>query len=376
MSLLLAKKHGSPLALSFALQVADGKRRIEYPLSSQILDAEDPAAEYAQVIHVERERFPSLDIVAAEPEIYSAGLRRNENLVGGEIEELQSRLQRLGALAPKQQLPEKLVAGRLFEAFDAYAEEDVMGHNVWAGSNRLKQSGHRRLEMIARFKERHEDMPLSFLRQDACKMLIRYLRPKTGVFGEWLLWPETIQILEWGLERSRRFGSELLFVSERGEPWYNELSSKNPQAKFTNVFNALIKRVQKSEPEFRRLPFGTLRDTLPNILRIHHSSEMASICLAHGSTFRGDKLIDCYTNKPFGRFHDLMRTSREYLAPVFDAAPADPTAPQIQEYIPLKTRERMRELILADVAAAVIATECKVSMMTVYREKKRLESHH
>lgn len=270
MSLLLAKKHGSPLALSFALQVADGKRRIEYPLSSQILDAEDPAAEYAQVIHVERERFPSLDIVAAEPEIYSAGLRRNENLVGGEIEELQSRLQRLGALAPKQQLPEKLVAGRLFEAFDAYAEEDVMGHNVWAGSNRLKQSGHRRLEMIARFKERHEDMPLSFLRQDACKMLIRYLRPKTGVFGEWLLWPETIQILEWGLERSRRFGSELLFVSERGEPWYNELSSKNPQAKFTNVFNALIKRVQKSEPEFRRLPFGTLRDTLPNILRIHH----------------------------------------------------------------------------------------------------------
>ena len=260
----------SPLALSFALQVADGKRRIEYPLSSQILDAEDPAAEYAQVIHVERERFPSLDIVAAEPEIYSAGLRRNENLVGGEIEELQSRLQRLGALAPKQQLPEKLVAGRLFEAFDAYAEEDVMGHNVWAGSNRLKQSGHRRLEMIARFKERHEDMPLSFLRQDACKMLIRYLRPKTGVFGEWLLWPETIQILEWGLERSRRFGSELLFVSERGEPWYNELSSKNPQAKFTNVFNALIKRVQKSEPEFRRLPFGTLRDTLPNILRIHH----------------------------------------------------------------------------------------------------------
>ena len=71
-----------------------------------------------------------------------------------------------------------------------------------------------------------------------------------------------------------------------------------------------------------------------------------------------------------------MRTSREYLAPVFDAAPADPTAPQIQEYIPLKIRERMREMILADVAAAVIAAECKVSTMTVYREKKRLESHH
>ena len=508
----------SPLALGFARQVAEGKRKIEYPFSSRILEADDPAAEYTQMIHVERERFPSLDIVAADPEIYATGLRRNDNLVGKEIEQLQSRLQELGALAPKQQLPEKLIAGRFFDALEAYAEDDVKARNVWVGSDRLKQSGNRRLEMIVRFKERHEDMPLSFLRHDACKMLIRYwckrppkkdrktgkldgppmavktarhhrkeldrffrwldsterfdwelprgfgqidrsigqteeefsrrlsviqketytidelavlnrhatplerlalyvglncgmgaaelgriladdillrhkhdfqaqlhfistdqdsflryLRPKTGVFGEWLLWPETIRMLEWGLERSKSIGKELLFVSERGQPWYNEHANKNPQAKFTNVLNTLITRVRKSEPSFRRLPFGTLRDTLPNILRIRHSSEMASICLAHGSTFRGDKLIDCYTNKPFGRFHELMRTSREYLAPVFAAAPADPTSPQVQEYIPLKTRERIREMIREEVAVARIAADCQVSTMTVYREKERLQ---
>lgn len=90
-----------PLALAFARQVAEGKRRIEYPLSSQILEADDPAAEYSHMIHVERERFPSLDIVAADTEVYALGLKRNNDLVGNEIERLQSRLQELGALAQK-----------------------------------------------------------------------------------------------------------------------------------------------------------------------------------------------------------------------------------------------------------------------------------
>jgi AraC-like DNA-binding protein len=99
---------------------------------------------------------------------------------------------------------------------------------------------------------------------------------------------------------------------------------------------------------------------------------MASICLAHGSTYRGDNLIDCYTNKPFGRFHDLMRTARDYIARVFEAAPKDPTAIPIRQYTPLKVRDRIRESIRAGVAVKSIAEECGVSEMTVYREKERL----
>ena len=75
---------------------------------------------------------------------------------------------------------------------------------------------------------------------------------------------------------------------------------------------------------------------------------MASICLAHGSTFRGDKLIDCYTNKPFGRFHELMRTARAYVAPVFAAAPNEPTATPIQQYISLEVRNRVRAMLDAE----------------------------
>ena len=72
----------SPLALHFAKEVAKGKRRIEYPFQTHFLEADDPAAEYSQMVHVERQRFPSLDIVPTDPALYSAGVERNERLVG------------------------------------------------------------------------------------------------------------------------------------------------------------------------------------------------------------------------------------------------------------------------------------------------------
>ncbi|RCS47647.1 hypothetical protein DTL42_14085 [Bremerella cremea] len=204
---------------------------------------------------------------------------------------------------------------------------------------------------------------------------IRFLRPKTGVFGEWLLWPETIVMVRWGFARSRRFGSELLFVSEKGDPWYKEQAKRNPQAKFTNVFTALIRRIQKSEPSFRKLAFGTLRDTLPNMLRLSHSSEMASICLAHGSTFKGDELIDCYTNKPFGRFHDLMREARRMVEVVFAAVDGDPTEAPTQQYIPLKVREQMRAMLKERRPTGEIAKTCGVCRATVCRERQRMDSN-
>ncbi len=55
----------------------------------------------------------------------------------------------------------------------------------------------------------------------------RFIRPKSHVFGEWLLWDETVRMVEWGLELSRRLKSDLLIISERGQPWYRE-RTKNP----------------------------------------------------------------------------------------------------------------------------------------------------
>ncbi|AMV40158.1 hypothetical protein [Planctomyces sp. SH-PL62] len=132
---------------------------------------------------------------------------------------------------------------------------------------------------------------------------VRLLRSKTEVFGEWLIWPETARMLRWRLERSRNIGSELLLVSEEGMPWYREHET-NAQYHFANVWTRLLKRVRKSDPEFPILPFGMLRDTLPDLLRHRESDDLASLCLAHGQPFQGDNLLECYGNRPFGRLHD------------------------------------------------------------------------
>lgn len=76
------------------------------------------------------------------------------------------------------------------------------------------------------------------------------------------------------------------------------------QAAFANAWDALIKRVQKHVKGFRKLPFGTLRDTVPDMLRHTHSDELASLAVSHGSPTKSDKLLDCYGDKPHGRLHE------------------------------------------------------------------------
>ena len=145
-------------------------------------------------------------------------------------------------------------------------------------------------------------------------------------------------MLRWGFERSRRIGSDLLLVSERGQPWYSEHAT-NAQYKFANTWTRLLHRVRKSQPEFPILPFGTLRDTLPDLLRHRESDDLASLCLAHGSPFHGDNLLECYGNRPFGRLHKAVRRLHAHFAPVFAAAPDDPTE-EGKPYLPVAVREK------------------------------------
>lgn len=46
--------------------------------------------------------------------------------------------------------------------------------------------------------------------------ILRFVRPKTGVFGEWLLWSETVEAARWAIVRSEELGSDLLFVTDGG----------------------------------------------------------------------------------------------------------------------------------------------------------------
>ena len=144
---------------------------------------------------------------------------------------------------------------------------------------------------------------------------LRCFRNKTSVFGEWRLWNETVDMVRWATGRAIAIGSEHLFCRETGKPLFDP-ASKKPDAGFANMWTLAVARAQKVDPTLPKLAFGTLRDTLPNYLRTHHDTELASICLAHGNPSR-DTLIECYANRPFGRLHVAMKAARDFFAPVF-----------------------------------------------------------
>lgn len=172
-----------PIWTAFTLYAAElvskGNYKISYPFHTEtVTQVDDPVAEYAQLIHVMREQFPSLDLVPAEPELYAEGLRRNEAIKNHGLKKLEGELRNLGVVTPQSPLPDQLISGTLHEAFDAYAEHDVKKHNVEPGTDCLTLFGNLRLERVERFKDRHPDIPLSSLNYDACEEMIRHWRQR------------------------------------------------------------------------------------------------------------------------------------------------------------------------------------------------------
>ena len=137
-------------------------------------------------------------------------------------------------------------------------------------------------------------------------------RPKTGIYGEHLLWEEVTRAVQPFLD-----GREVLAVTSGGKSWYRT-HSKNSQSQFGNWWSDLLNRVVKKHPEFLRLPFGSLRDLLPNILRRAYSDEVASLALQHGK-LSSDDLLDCYANLPFRKLFEATRELRTTFKPFLDA---------------------------------------------------------
>lgn len=216
--------------------------------------------------------------------------------------------------------------------------------------------------------KRHEFAEqLDFITSDDDSFL-RYFRPKTGMFGEWLLWPETVEMVGWGIDRARRIGTNLIFAWETGKPMYDE-ASENPQASFANIWNETVKRIRKHDESLTALPFGTLRDTLPDKLRRSYDRDLASICLTHRTSANADNLLDCYANRPFGRLHEVLRELHSFYTPLFTAV-ADPLD-EAKHYLPGHVRERVLALLAEERSVIEIAKECGVSTMTVYRLRSR-----
>ncbi len=455
---------GQPIWTGFALYAAKliskGIYRIPYPPQWDTLDQidhdltlEDKAIEYVQMLRVEQQRHPSLEIIPSELEMYGYGVKANREIEKRVLKSTESKLKDLGVLPSHRNHGDKFIAGTLDDAFNAYIEHiEKNGHRL--DSETLKPSQRKRIEYVEALRQQHtnqtlmelssfdaafellshwmnrpefepgkrykaasakhrcrelqrflrwlhstprfawtmpdglRDVRLRFvdLEEDNCgtallrkkvyspdelglissyasneeklhlylgvncafgaselgrvlvndvllnhehefadylnfattksDSFIRILRMKSKMFGEWLLWPETVEILRWGIDRARNRRSKYIASEESGETLYQE-KFKNPQAKFANIWNDLIARVRADHPALPKLPYGSLRDTLPDTLRHRKDDSLASICLCHRTAYKPDTLLEAYGNRPFGRLHTAIRELHEHFKPMF-----------------------------------------------------------
>ncbi|MEZ6126818.1 MAG: helix-turn-helix domain-containing protein [Planctomycetaceae bacterium] len=209
---------------------------------------------------------------------------------------------------------------------------------------------------------------------------IIYSRNKTTVDGEFLLWPQTVTVLRWALERRDRIVNELsvpypnLLITEQGTLFHRiTKGEKNRSQIFNNKWRALLKRIQRDYPEFKEFPFKSLRQTASDLVRQVADGETAAVFLMHGQPVREDDLIDLYTKRPFGKvFEALRELENGKLKGVLDAAPDDPIAQPAQQYTPLKRQEQIVQLKKDGKSVPEIAEVVGVSKHTVTRTLTRL----
>lgn len=141
--------------------------------------------------------------------------------------------------------------------------------------------------------------------------ILRFVRPKTGVFGEWLLWPETVEVVKSAIARSKELGSELLFVSNAGHPMWRE--SANSSSAFHSQWLRLLKGVENHDVP--KLPFSTIRKQMAEQIRREDGDELARKFRGH---IGNAGLIDHFCVERFRPLHEALRKMRIALASVFE----------------------------------------------------------
>ena len=160
---------------------------------------------------------------------------------------------------------------------------------------------------------------------------IIFERPKTGEYGEWLLWKEVAQLVRWGIRRSKQIGSEILIVQQNGEPWYKD-GWTNPATKFGCWWQAIpsksdphigvVTKLQRAHEGFPRHTLKTLRKILPNLFRPEFGREIADLVNARkiddsGRISGAD--TDRYADRLYDKVAEAITKFESHFRPFLDA---------------------------------------------------------
>jgi hypothetical protein len=201
---------------------------------------------------------------------------------------------------------------------------------------------------------------------------IRRRRYKTGVYGEWKLWPETKAGIAWMLARHKGDVSSLL-VTRAGRAIEYVTPEGNRAQHIANAWKGLTARIRKKDfPTFPQLSFNKLKKTATSEVRKIAGGEVAGLFVCHGRVVEDD-LLEEYAARHFPPVHEAIDAWRARLAGMF-AEVSDPFPASDKKSNPslsLGTIRRMREMRAQGFKVARIAEECGVCRDTVRRHLKQ-----
>lgn len=220
---------------------------------------------------------------------------------------------------------------------------------------------------------RHREM-LNFNSSDGDSFIKRYRR-KTGVYGEFILFPQTVQAIEWALERRKKqpdFGPNArLLLNDRGEPYDKPTKGGNANQQIANRFADLIRRIRNDGKLVDKRPFKMLRKTAGDLVRRFSDGEVAAVFHSRGQPVEIDDLADAYTNRPFGKVFETIRNVEDYLNPMFEAGGTTPFTAGPQAYTSHSVIQRISQLQREGMSVPKIAEAADRHPSTVYRLLRR-----
>jgi len=138
------------------------------------------------------------------------------------------------------------------------------------------------------------------------KRIARHRR-KTEVYGSWVLWDVTADLLARRLERTPRNAEEYALLTRNGKPYVRYTNGNRTDA-IGQAWQKLVKKAGVT-----RLGFKHLRKTGADMIRRIGGLEVSEAYLAHSEK----TLARVYSNRDFDKLAEALEKMEAELAPVF-----------------------------------------------------------
>lgn len=197
---------------------------------------------------------------------------------------------------------------------------------------------------------------------------IKRVRRKKKTASIHILWKQTVEALQWALQRreSQTHETEFLLLTDNGRPYWSKTASGNRSQLIPNLWCRLLDRVQKDHTDFPRLPFNSLRDTSANMIRQMAGEETASLHLAHKHQSK-DEHLRRYTHPVRKRHFKALLKLEMKLRLIFESAGPNPFADRQKNYIGRMKIKQILDLKTNGKSVGEIAKIVDISVPTVYR---------